>query len=56
MSILPKIYPVDDDYFDFNEAANKLLNNPLIAKDVWRTVDDLGLVFGSEPPDGLHLE
>jgi integrase/recombinase XerD len=66
MSILPKIYPVNNDSFDFNEVVNKLLNNPLIAKDVWQTIDDLGLTvsqhqkiltlnFGSIQQDWLKL-
>ena len=66
MSMLPKIYPVNDDCFDFNEAVNKLINNPLISKDVWQTIDDLGLTvsqhqkiltlnFGSIKQDWLKL-
>jgi integrase/recombinase XerD len=43
MSILPNSHPLNDEFINFNEAANKLLSNPLIAKDVWRTIDDLGL-------------
>ena len=26
-----------------NESARELLNNPLLQKDVWRTIEDLGL-------------
>ena len=44
MSTLPKIYPLNDEFINFNETANKLLNNPLIAKDIWQTIDDLSLI------------
>ena len=44
MSILPNCYPfLDEGFTNINETANKLLNNPLIAKDIWRIIEDLGL-------------
>lgn len=66
MSVLPKIYPLNDEFVNFNETVNKLLNNPLIAKDIWQTIDDLGLTvnqhqkvltinFGSIRQDWLKL-
>ena len=45
MITVPKIYPLNDEFINFNETANKLLNNPLIAKDIWQTIDDLGLTI-----------
>jgi integrase/recombinase XerD len=43
MSNLPKSYFLDENFIDVNQADNKLLNNPLIAKDVWQMIEDLGL-------------
>ena len=44
MSTLPNSYPLlDERFINVNEVANKLLSNPLITQDVWRTIDDLGL-------------
>jgi integrase/recombinase XerD len=45
MSILPNSYllPLDDKFINFNERANRLISNPLIGKDVWQTINDLGL-------------
>jgi integrase/recombinase XerD len=44
MSILPNRHPgLEQEFINVNESAQALLNNPLIAKDIWRTIDDLGL-------------
>jgi integrase/recombinase XerD len=44
MSTLPNSYPrSDEEFININKVVNKLLTNPLIAQDVWRTIDDLGL-------------
>jgi integrase/recombinase XerD len=44
MSILPNSYPLlDERFINVNGVANKLLSNPLITQDIWRTIDDLGL-------------
>jgi integrase/recombinase XerD len=44
MSILPNRHPhLEQEFISVNESAQKLLNNPLIAKDIWRTIEDLGL-------------
>lgn len=43
MSILPKSnLPLDSWFINVNATAEKLLSNPLIQKNVWYTVDDLG--------------
>lgn len=34
---------LEEGFVSVNESAQKLLNNPLIAKDIWQTVEDLGL-------------
>jgi integrase/recombinase XerD len=44
MSALPNKYELlDEGLVNVNESAKKLLTNPLIDKDVWRTIEDLGL-------------
>ena len=44
MSTLPDRYShLEKGFISVNESAKKLLNNPLIAKDIWRTIEDLGL-------------
>lgn len=44
MSTSPNKYPLfEEGFLSVNESAQKLLYNPLIAKDVWRTVEELGL-------------
>ena len=44
MSISPNNHPLlDQRFISVKEIANKLLSNPLITQDVWRTIDDLGL-------------
>lgn len=44
MSILPDWNSTPDKWLIAqNEEAKKLLSNPLLEKDVWRTIDDLGL-------------
>lgn len=67
MSILPNRHPLlEEGFVNGNEAAIKLLNNPLITKDIWRTIEDLGLTvnqhqkalsisFESIPQDWLKL-
>jgi integrase/recombinase XerD len=46
MSISPNNYPLlDEESIDVNKVANKLLSNPLLAQDIWRTIDDLGLTI-----------
>jgi integrase/recombinase XerD len=67
MSILPNRHPLlEEGFVNGNEAAIKLLNNPLITKDIWRTIEDLGLnvnqhqkalsiSFESIPQDWLKL-
>jgi integrase/recombinase XerD len=34
---------IDEGFVNFNDPARKLLNNPLMDKDVWQTIEDLGL-------------
>jgi integrase/recombinase XerD len=44
MNTLPNRHPhLEQEFISVNESAQKLLNNPLIAKDIWRTIEDLGL-------------
>ncbi|PSB53599.1 tyrosine-type recombinase/integrase [Chamaesiphon polymorphus] len=46
MSTLFNKHPyLEEGFVSVNESAQKLLNNPLIAKDIWRTVEDLGLTL-----------
>ncbi|PSB00851.1 tyrosine-type recombinase/integrase [Merismopedia glauca] len=46
MSTLSNKHPyLKEGFVSVNESAHKLLNNPLIAKDIWRTVEDLGLTI-----------
>lgn len=42
-TLLNKDLLLEKGFVNVNESAQKLLNNPLIAKDVWWTVEDLGL-------------
>jgi integrase/recombinase XerD len=44
MSVLSNSYlSLDTELININDAAKKLLDNPLITKDIWQTVEDLGL-------------
>jgi integrase/recombinase XerD len=44
MSILPNRHPgLEQEFININESAQKLLNNPFVAKDIWRAIDDLDL-------------
>jgi integrase/recombinase XerD len=46
MSKLLNQYPyLEEDFISVNESMQKLINNPLIAKDVWQTIEDLGLTI-----------
>jgi integrase/recombinase XerD len=44
MSALPDSHSLlCDELINVNNTTSKLLNNPLISKDIWHTIDDLGL-------------